>query len=148
MRKLLFILFSLIVTIVCSCKKENSSTVLRNSITAHTWKSTGVKKNGTPQSSWCWHNYLYNYTADGKVFIETASNAGGCIGSPAGTILKYSWSLSSDEKWLIINEGVPSSEMDSFQIISISDATLITKRVAGKSSPPTTTWEDTFTAVP
>ena len=147
--KKLFCLTLLVAVIgVYSCKKNDISPGVKEKLAAHTWKSTLLVKDGVSQTTWCWKNYQYNFTTGGKVFIEISANGGGCISPPSGTILKYPYTLSADEKWVVINEIDPAEEIDSFLIVSISETNLSTKRVVGKASPPAITWEDTFTAIP
>lgn len=132
---------------IISCKKEESIT-LKDKLTKYTWKSTGLVSDGVNKDKWCWLNSLYNFTYDGKVFITKGDNLGACvIGDPIGTVSKKGYSISADEKWIIFKNGAfPSSEADSFQVVSISETTLKTKRVLNKGTDTPNTWEDTFTA--
>lgn len=138
-----------LVILIFSCKKENNSTSVKDILTTHTWKSTALTTDGTVLDKWCWLSSLYNFTIDGKLFYTQGDDLGACSGDPVGTISSLKWKLSSDNNWLITQYGSsPSSAADSFQIISINETTLKTKRVVNKSTPPGNTWEDTFTAVP
>lgn len=144
-KKFIYLLLSLL---IFSCKKEETTISLKDKLIKHTWKSTGLKVNDIDEDKWCWLNNLYNFTADNKVFITTGDNLGACLSTiPIGTIKKYTYSISSDEKWIITNI-TGNSEIDSFQVISIDDNTLKTKRIVNKDTPNPSTWEDTFTAIP
>jgi hypothetical protein len=138
-----------IVMLAFSCKKGEESTSVKQTLTNHTWKSTALTTDGTIRDKWCWLNSLYNYTEDGKLFYTQGDNHGACSGSTIGAISTYKWKLSSDNKWIITQKGLaPPFESDSFQIVSIDETTLKTKRVVNKDTPPGNTWEETFTAVP
>lgn len=143
MKKLLFIS---LIAIFCSCKKEDSAS-LKDMLTNHTWKSTGFSDNGVAKDKWCWLSSLYNFSNDNKLFFTQGDNLGACFGTVTGNISKKNYTISADEKWIVINNGIsPSDEADSFQVISISESTLKTKRIVNKDTATPNTWEDTYTA--
>lgn len=147
MRTYLF-LFLIIVSI--SCKKEETKTKsVVDILTTHTWKSTKLVVNGENNDKWCWLNNLFNYTSNKKVFETQGDNLGACSGTIIGEITQYSYSVSGDEKWIFTQIGaIPPRGSDTFQIISISDSKLETKRIINKGKPSQSVWEDTFTSVP
>lgn len=146
MKKILFLSF---VTLMISCKKNNTSVSVKDTLIKHTWKSTVLTSNGVTQTKWCWLSSLYNFTSDNKLFYTQGDDLGACSGDPIGTITQLGYSISADEKWLITHYGSSTpSAADSFQIISINDATLKTERIVNKNSPSQFVWDDTFTAVP
>lgn len=141
--------YFLIIAYLIACNKdEKTATSVKDKLLKHTWKSTGLKDNNVDEDKWCWLNSLYNFTSDNKVFITQGDNLGACLATyPIGSIKKYTYSISTDEQWLIINQtGI--GEADSFQIQSIDDTALKTKRVVNKDTAMPDTWEETFTAVP
>ena len=148
MKKIYFIVFITASMAILSCKKSSAPSV-KELIMSKSWKSTGFTRDGIVKDKWCWLNSIYFYTGSGIFFLESGDNLGACFSSdPIGTIYKLNWKLSSDNKWLITqkNISIPPTESDSFEIVSIDASILKTKRILDKSSPPTQTWEDTFTA--
>lgn len=141
---------SLMMIFSVGCKKDSIETSIQNSITNRTWKSTGFKLAGVEQPSWCWKNSLFNFYEDGKVFITEGDNGGACFGTVIGRIKKYNYSISSDEKQLIIqyNIGIP-DEVDTFFIQSVSEGKLNLQRIVNKTTmPPGESWEDEFSLMP
>lgn len=127
--------------ILNSCKKEDIKISLREKLSAKTWKSTGLKENGISQAKWCWLNSLYDYANSGNLYFTQGDNQGACNSSITGKIYTYKYAISPDEKWIIKNPAIANG-VDSFEVISISETTLVTKR----NIDETEVWEDTFTA--
>ncbi len=133
-----------------SCKKDEAKTFYKSKLINKNWKSLAFKIDGIREDKWCWKNSIYNFYEDGNMFITEGNNEGVCLGTVIGRIKKYSYTLSSDEKVLVVqyNIGYP-DELDTFMIQSISETSLNMKRIVNKlSMPPGEAWEDEFTAIP
>jgi hypothetical protein len=130
---------------IAACKKEETKVTVKEKLTAHQWKSTGFIKNGAVESSWCWLNSLYDFTNAGTLYFTQGDNLGACSGSAIGDIFTISYKVSADEKQIIFLRTTP-GETDTFEIVSLTDTQLKTKRVINKDTPSPDTWEDTFTA--
>lgn len=128
-----------------ACKKEENNVSVKELLAAKTWKSTALVSDGVPSSAWCWLNSLYDFTPSGNLYITQGDDMGACSGDPIGTITGIPFKISDDENRLILVRSFPSSA-DTFEIVSISDQLLKTRRVVNKSTPSPNVWEDTFTA--
>lgn len=130
---------------IAACKKEETKVTVKEKLVARQWKSTGLTSNGVVLSSWCWLSSLYDFTNGGTLYFTQGDNLGACSGDPIGTISTIGYKVSADEKQIILLSTTP-GETDTFDIVSLTDTQLKTKRVVNKSTPTPSTWEDTFTA--
>ncbi|HUM52770.1 MAG TPA: hypothetical protein PK431_13185 [Chitinophagales bacterium] len=138
-----------IVVLVIGCKKEKVDNSFKSKLVNKSWKSTKLITKGTSQDKWCWKNSIYNFYADGNVYITEGDNNGACFGNVIGRIRKYKYNITADEKIFVIqfNPDFP-DEIDSFTVQNISDNKLNVKRIVNKSTPMPDVWEDEFTATP
>jgi hypothetical protein len=135
----------LAILLLASCKKETAQPTLKDKLTAKVWKSTSLRSNGVDNVKWCWMNSLYSFTKDGFLYYTQGDNLGACGMDPIGTIDTIPYQISADEKYVILISNYIGSG-DSFEVVSISDELLKTRRVVNKNTPGESVWEDTFTA--
>ncbi len=142
-------LIILIVVLAIGCKKEKLDNSVKSKLINRNWKSTKLITEGISQDKWCWKNSVYNFYADGNVYITEGDNEGACFGNVIGRIRKYKYNITSDEKIFVIqfNTGFP-NEVDSFTVQNITDNKLTTKRILNKLTPMPDVWEDEFTILP
>ncbi len=144
------ILFAAVAVVlgVAACKKEETKVTLRDKLTAKIWKSTGFKVDGTVETSWCWLNSLNEYTTSGTWYYTQGDNLGACGGDTIGTVYKSKYVLSADDRYIIRQRpaGDQSMSSDTAEVISITETTLQTKRIANARTIWESVWEDTFTA--
>jgi endoglucanase Acf2 len=137
-----------IVLFTISCKKEgstaNNNTSVQSRLVNKNWRSAKMKSNGVSLNKWCWMGSFYNFYEDGNVFITEGNNYGLCEGNVPGKISKYKYTISDDEKWLVINVKTPAEDLDSFMIVLSTENKLNLKREINKGSVlyPMETWED------
>ena len=131
---------------MAACKKEETQVTVKEKLVAHQWKSTGFVNNGITKTTWCWLNSLYEFTNAGNLYFTQGDNMGACFGDPIGTITPIPYKISADEKKIILLRTPVAYEGDTFEIVSITDTQLKTKRAVNQITATPDTWEDTFTA--
>lgn len=120
---ILFILVSVLT--ISSCKKDEATLSKRELLTARSWQLSSIKENGvTDVLDECDKDNILTFLSDGTYTFDP--NVIKC--DLANVIESGTWSLSSDEKFLILDDG-------SFMtIIELSKTKLVIMEVGNVNS--------------